>query len=74
MNDGVEQLFASEYLAAERQERITRDAELRWRLQEAMPERTARERLADSLIALALWLAPQSGSQVRGSQVASLSS
>ncbi|MGN6671703.1 MAG: hypothetical protein ACTHMA_00265, partial [Thermomicrobiales bacterium] len=67
-------LFASEYLAAERLEQLDYDAELRRRLHEALPERTTRERLAGTLIALALWLAPQSGPQVRRSQVASLTS
>ncbi|HEU5329753.1 MAG TPA: hypothetical protein VFU78_16820 [Thermomicrobiales bacterium] len=69
-----ETLFASEYLAAERLERLDHDAELRRCLHEVLPARTAREQLADRLIALALWLAPQRGLQARRSQVASLTS
>jgi hypothetical protein len=72
--NALDTLLASEYLSAERLEQLDHDAVLRWRLHEAIPERTARERLADRLIALALWLAPQRGSHVRRSQVASLTS
>ena len=72
--NALETMLASEYLSAERLEQLDHDAALRWRLHEALPTHTVREQLADRLIALALWLAPQSGSQVRKSQVASLSS
>jgi hypothetical protein len=76
--NGSETLFASEYLAAERLERLEYNAEVRRQLHEALPERTTREQLADRLIAVALWLAPSSGKQVGAragrSQVAGASS